>query len=66
MVLDLTPEQEAQIRKVAAQDSRSLSDILTSTAVWLLKLERSRDESLRRSLEPHPLALSCWSAAGYD
>ena len=51
MVIDLTPEQEAQIREVAAQDNRSLSDILTSTAVWLLKLEGSRDESLRRSLE---------------
>lgn len=51
MVIDLSPEQEAQIREVAAQDSRSLSDILTSTAVWLLKLEGSRDESLRRSLE---------------
>lgn len=51
MVLDLTPEQEAQIREAAAQDSRSLSDILTSTAVWLLKLEGSRDESLRLSLQ---------------
>ena len=51
MVLDVTPEQEAQLREAASQDNRSVSDILTSTAVWLLKLEGSRDQSLRLSLE---------------
>ncbi len=51
MTIDLTPEQEGRIRKVAGYDTRSLGEILTNTAVWLLKLEGSQDEALRRSLE---------------
>ena len=50
MVLDLTPEEEARILQVAGQDGRSLGEILTQTAVWLLKIEASQDEALERSL----------------
>ncbi len=51
MTIDLTPEQETRIRLAAGQDTRSLGEILTNTAIWLLKLEGSQDEALTRSLE---------------
>ena len=57
MTIDLTPEEEARIRQAAGQDTRSLGEILTNTAVWLLKLEVSHDEALMRSLDK-PTAVS--------
>jgi len=50
MVIDLTPGQEARVRAAAEHSGRDVSDILTGTALWLLKLEEGYDEALERSI----------------
>jgi predicted transcriptional regulator len=51
MVLNLTPEQEARVTRLADQSGKTLSDVMTDTALWLLNLEQAHDASLERSLE---------------
>ena len=51
MILDLTPEQEAKVIHLAQQSGRSVNDVMTETAAWLLQLESAHDASLERSLE---------------
>jgi predicted transcriptional regulator len=51
MTLEVTPEQEARIQQAAQQSGRSVSEVLTEAALWLLKFEESHDASLQRSLD---------------
>ena len=50
MTLEVTPEQEARIQQAAQQSGRSVSEVLTEAALWLLKFEESREGSLQLSL----------------
>lgn len=51
MVIELTPEQEAKMRHLAQQSGRTLSDVVTETAVWLTRFEQNHEASLQLSLE---------------
>ena len=50
MTLEVTPEQEARIQQAAQQSGRSVSEVLTEAALWLMKFEESREGSLQLSL----------------
>ena len=51
MTIEVTPEQEARIHHAAQQSGRSVGEVLTEAALWLLKFEESHEASLQRSLE---------------
>jgi predicted transcriptional regulator len=51
MTLEITPEQEAMIQQAAHRTGRSVGDVLTDAALWLLKFEQSHEASLQLSLQ---------------
>jgi predicted transcriptional regulator len=50
MIIDITPEEEARLKQLAQDEGRSVRQILTETAKWLLQHEAAHEASLKLSL----------------